>query len=210
MHSCSEKLWKPDMTKIKSLIGLFLATCLFFVVSAVAAPRSLAAPRLYFDPSNTNAPSGSDINVSVKIDVEGNSAFGADAVLIYPSADLTLKSVTNGDFFTDFSNAPSTGSIEIHAFFSSPFQYKTGSGTLATIVFTSKKDNGSNSVDFACNGSGSDTEILNSSGQNILNCSSLNKLTLSYGSVPGEPNFCGGTCGSKPLVQYFPNIPKFI
>lgn len=171
----------------------------FFAVNA------LAAPRLYFDPSSKTTTPGTDFQVKIMIDVESFSSFGADAKLSFPAGDLSVKSITNGGFYTDFSSAQNSGQIEIHGFFSTLYQSKTGSGTLATITFSPSKNTGTGSIEFVCDGSGSDTEILNSDGENILSCSSLNNLSLVYGTSddPNPPtdnpstNACGGTCGSN-------------
>src|SRR5689334_5651652 len=102
--------------KIKKLIKVLLVSCLFFVASGVVANQALAAPRLYFDPSSASVAKGADLPINLQIDVENKSAFGADATITFPSNDFTIKSVTNGGFFSDFSYALSSGKIEIHGF----------------------------------------------------------------------------------------------
>lgn len=194
--------------KIKSNIIRSIVTAFFlFFVSGIFAINATAAPRLFFDPSPVTLPNGVDTEIKLQIDAESNSVFGADAVINFPSADITITSVTNGGFFSDFSYAPSSGKLEIHAFFSSAYDSKTGAGTLAVITVKGNKTTGAGQMNFTCTGSG-ETEILRSSdGQNILSCSSLSTLILSYGSSsgsnngttsdPNATNSCGGTCGSN-------------
>lgn len=182
----------------------FLIVFSFLVFFPTVSKSILAAPRLYFDPSSKNVPSNSEFEVSVKIDVESNSVFGTDAIVAYPGGDLSVVSVSNGGFFSDFSYANnSAGRLEIHAYFSSLFESKSGSGSVAVIKYKNSKESGNGTVSFSCLANGSDTSILDSDGNNILSCSSLNQLLLTYeksgtgGTNPGEPNSCGGTCGSN-------------
>jgi hypothetical protein len=193
----------------KFFVGLIIS-CLFFVASSLFTKQVFAAPKIYFEPAAFSTSQNADFQINVKIDVESLSAYGADATISFPAGDLSLKSVTNGGFFSDFSYAPSSGKLEIHGFFSTLYQTKSGAGTLAVITFSTSKNAGTGVVTFDCAGSGNDTAILDGTGQNILSCTSVNQLSLTYGAVstpnpptatpaPGEPatNACGGTCGSN-------------
>ncbi len=202
------------MMTINFKITKSIVTALFlFALSAIFAISASAAPKLYFEPAPVNLPNGVETQINLKIDAESTSVFGADAVLNFPSSDITVTSVTNGGFFSDFSFAPSTGKLEIHAFFSSAYDSKSGSGTVAVIKLKGNKDSGAGQISFTCTGSG-ETEILRASdGNNILSCSSLTTLTASYGGTsggnnnndtnanstpdPNATNSCGGTCGSN-------------
>ncbi|HET7099367.1 MAG TPA: hypothetical protein VFI61_03995 [Patescibacteria group bacterium] len=191
---------KIKLNFVKSIVTAFF----LFLVSGVFAINATAAPRLFFDPSPVTLPSGVDTEIKLQIDAESNSVFGADAVVNFPAGDLTITSVTSGGFFSDFSYAPSSGKLEIHAYFGSAFDSKSGAGTLAIIKVKSNKTSGAGQITFTCTGSG-ETEILRASdGQNILTCSSLTTLTASYGTSNSDtnsnsntPNSCGGTCGSN-------------
>ncbi len=185
------------MTRIKTLFASLMLSCLFFVASSVLAVQASAAPQLYFDPSPTSVANGSDVTINLRINTDTANVFGADAVVNFPSSDLNLKSVTNGGFFSDFTFAQSSGKIEIHGYFSTAFDSKSGSGNLANIILTGKKDSGSGTLTFTCSGNGNDTEIIDSNGNNILSCNNINQDVISYGSTQGEPNSCGGTCGSN-------------
>lgn len=191
------------MTTFKKLFNTLIFSCLFFVASAFLATGAHAAPRLYFDPSSYTSVRDSDFQIKVQIDAENKSTFGADATITFPSGDVSVKSVTSGGFFTDFSYAQSSGKIELHGFFSSLYDSKSGAGTFATLTLSVNKDSGAGTVNFTCSGGGNDTQILDTNGQNILSCGSLNQLSLTYsssgspsGNTSGEPNSCNGTCGS--------------
>lgn len=189
------------MTKIEFVLKSLIFSCLFFVGSGIISNPVLASPRLYFDPASYTSANGTDFQINLKIDTENKSAFGADAVVNFPSNDLTVKSVANGGFFSDFSFAQSSGKLEVHGFFSALYDSKNGSGTFAVLTFSPNKSTGTGIANFTCSGDGNDTEILDTTGQNILSCNSLNQLNLSYSSTTtsdnGSTNVCGGTCGSN-------------
>lgn len=164
---------------------------IFFLVGAGStwgAQQVLAAPRLSLDPIAASVSNGSTVQLHVTIDAESNQAFGSDAIISYPSSDLEVTGVTSGGFFSDFSWANDSGNnkLEIHGFFSTLYSGKSGSGTLATISFKAKKDSGTALASFVC-GSGSTTRILDTSGTNILSCSSLNQSVLSFTGTQTQP-----------------------
>lgn len=203
------------MTKIKKILKALIVSCLFFVASSFVSGQVIAAPRLFLDPTSKTVVIGNDVQLDLKIDVGTDQAFGADAVLFLPGTDVTVKSVSKGDFFTDFSFAQSGSSLEIHGYFATQFQTKTGSGTFATIILTAARAAGTGTVGFSCSGNGADTDIINGAGNNILSCANLNDsvITFSTGATAspspapgtggnnntggnGPTNACGGTCGS--------------
>lgn len=192
---------------IKNLFVTVILSAFFFLISAVFS-QVAAAPRLYLDPSSTTVAKDSEFEINLNIDVEGNSAFGADAILTYPGGDIGFKSLTGGGFFPSVSYANDvSGRLEIHAFFPNLYESKSGSGTMATIKFTAKKESGTGNISFVCTGGGADSQILNTAGENILSCGVLNQSNLTYSAkdtggfeespppAVGEPNACGGTCG---------------
>lgn len=204
------------MMRIKAIAASLLATCLFFVAGFFFISGANAAPRLYFDPASLNPQPGTDIQVDLLIDVGITPSYGAEAVINVPS-EITVKSVTAGGFFSDFSNTPVTnGQLVINSSFGiNSFASKTGTGVLAHLTLTSTKVLGSSVLNFLCTSGTTNTFILDSNGVNILACSSLNQLTIAYpntevppdddndndnnnnNSTNGSTNACGGTCGSN-------------
>lgn len=198
---------KPTFKKIIFSILFSLFLFLFSVSTAAAAPR------LYFEPTAKTAVKDTEFEISVKIDVESQQAFGSDAVINFPGSDLEIANVATGGFFTDFSKATGNGKIEIHGYFANLYDSKSGSGIFAVIKFKTKTDAGKAIVSFSCSGTNPETQILNSAGNNILACSSLNQSEITFASANvggddddstptptpglGEPNSCGGTCGSN-------------
>lgn len=167
---------------------LLLSFFLWIVVLAFPV-RADAAVRVYFDPTTISVAQNNEFTVQLKIDAETNQVVGSDAVVSYAAADLEVMTVTTGGYFPQFTNAndASAGRLELHGYVTSTYQSKTGAGTLATVKFKSKKGSGSSAISFTCNGSGNDTNILSISGQNLLTCSQVNTIAVSYTGGSGNP-----------------------
>lgn len=174
----------------------------FFLLPIKSA---LAAPRLFFEPTSSNLQKEYSYEVTIKIDVENQSAFGADALITYPKNDVEITGVTNGGFFSDFNfgNDAAAGKLELHGYFSSLYDSKSGSGTFGKIAVKSKKSTGSSALSFVCSSSGASSQILNTSGQNIINCASLNQFSLTYTGPPDPTN----TTAPQPTNTMAPTQP---
>lgn len=201
------------MTKIKTLVVSLLVTCLFFVTLFSATNTNAAVTSVRFTPSEISPQPGTDIQIDLVMEVVGTSATYADVTINIPS-EITVKSVTNGGYFDNLLHPEVTnGRLELHGYFNDSFAAKTGIGTLAHLTLTSTKVLGSSNITFQCSSNGNDTGIITGAGQNILVCSSLNQLTLTYPNASAPPsgdnnnnnnnnsnaptNACGGTCGSN-------------
>jgi len=196
----------------KLILKSLLFTAFLFFVGSLLPAKAIAAPRIYFDPNAQTVASGQEFELNIKIDTGSISIFGAEMVLDYPGGNIEVVTVSNGNFFgtTTYANN-AAGRLEIRSYFSNLFEYKSGSGTVAVIKLRSKTASGSDNISFLCSSNGSDTFILDEDGANVLSCSSLNQATITYSSTDngssngtggddsgvGEPNSCGGTCGSN-------------
>lgn len=170
--------------KLIKLASLIFATLTF----SALAPRAYAAPKLYFDQTSITAKNNTEFSVPIKIDAESNQVVGSDITINFASNDQELLGVDNGGYFSEFTWASSdTGRVELHAFSSSIYQTKTGSGTLATLKFKSHQDKGSSTISFVCTSKGQDTNIIDNSGQNIVNCSNLNQTLITYATTSTSP-----------------------
>lgn len=161
---------------------VFLLLSTLLLVGLVIVKSARAAVNLNLDPGHTTVAKDSEFEVRVGINVEGNQAFGSDVILGYSNDSLELVKVEKGDFFSDFSWASGGSTIEMHGWFSSLFDSKSGGGQFAKLTFKAKKDSGNATVGFACSNDGSQTVILNTNGDNILACSSLNQTTVDFSS----------------------------
>lgn len=203
-----------SLAGFKNITVLFLF--LIFLFFAIPT-RAFAAPRLTLSPASTTVNNGDSTQINLLIDVESNNAFGADAILTIPSSDIDVTGVTNGGFFTDFNYAIDSANnrLEIHGYFSSLYQTKTGNGTLATVTLKAKKDSGSDTVPFICNGTSTATQILDSNGHNILDCANLNQLAFTFaGAPPGStptPTPTGtATPTPQPTTTQAPAAPGYV
>jgi hypothetical protein len=188
------------MTGAKTLFIKSIVTSLFlFFGSLVFASYVSAAPRLFFDPANYTSAKDKEFEVKIQIDAENRSVFSADAYIDFPANDLSI-SVVNGGFFPDseFDSAQTSGKLEIHGYFF-PSGSRSGNGTFAILKIKANKDVGSGNITFACSGEDR-TVIIDSNGNNILSCGSLNQLSISYSVAsdnnngPGDAKSCGNSC----------------
>lgn len=167
----------------------YFSSLLLFFLFVLTPVQALAAPKLYFDPSTQTAVQNNEFTIQLKIDAEANQVIGSDVVVSYAGADLDVTAVTNGGYFPEFQFADNgSGRIELHGYVTSIYQTKTGAGTLATLKFKSTKSSGSSALTMTCSGNGNDTNMLNSTGQNILSCNSINQVSITYSSGASNTN----------------------
>jgi hypothetical protein len=152
----------------------------------------LAAASLKFDPAAVTVRKDNTLTATVKVDTAGAQVIGGDAVIRYSAGDLEFVRADNGGFFpaANFTSAndTSTGQVELHGVYPAA-TYNTGAtGTFATITFKAKKDTGSGTLAFVCTGSGADTQFISDSGTNIIACSAINQLAITYtGGSASDP-----------------------
>lgn len=173
-YSGSIKHYKHAVIKLPTIIRTVLL-CLMALACPVAV--AYAAPSLQFSPTNATVVQNNTVQLTVTINADTNSVMGADMVINYAANDLTVTSITNGGFFPQFtSNIATAGKIEFKGFVG-PNDSRTGNGTLAVITLKGLQGSGSSSLSFDC----SNTDIVNTSDQNILTCSTqTNTVGLSY------------------------------
>jgi len=162
----------PNFFKLIGILALLLCAPLI---------HAHAASSLQFSPTTKTVTNTETFVATVSINVESATVMGSDTTIIYAGTDLEVTGVTNGGFFPEFNyaNNPS-GRLELHGYTSSLYDSKTGTGTLASITFKSKKGVGTNAVVFSCDNTGNDTNILNTGGVNILTCTQVNQLVVTY------------------------------
>ena len=188
-----------NKTLARFLFGIFFAVFLAFS----AREQIIAAPKLTFDPANIEIAQDETKTITVRIDAENNNTIGADATITYPGGDIIINSVANGGYYSDLtsSNVQANGKLEIHGFLFNSF--KSGSGILATITIKGTKTSGGGTINFSCTGANDSSKIINQNGQNILDCSSVNQVAISYtgGSAPTSTPTPTGTQNATPTPQ---------
>lgn len=212
------------MTKIKLFISSLATSIAFLLFFLVSTPVALAAgPTLLIAPTSETIPNGATKTFTININTADQQIFGADAVITYNPQALEVTAVTKGAFFSDFNSSKdnTAGKIELHGYFDTLDDYRSGSGSLGTFVVKAKKDSGSATMSLICNSSANTSQIINKDGNNILPCAEVNTtmitMTNSSGATPtptptgtnGDiPPSCNGlsvspTTGNKPLTVSF-------
>lgn len=191
-----------------------LSALLTFALLTLVGVSSVSAATLNFSPSTATTTKDSVFEITVNINTESVDTMGADVFVSYDVAKLQPTSVANGGFYPSFNYANPAGSIEIHALSNQANVYKNGSGAVAKITFKAIASDGTSNISFVCTGGSGGSQIISSSLTNILNCNTLDSAVVSFSStsdnptptptedtggtdIPGEPNSCGGTCGSN-------------
>lgn len=140
------------------------------------------SPKLYFEVNDVNVKQGDEFEMVMKIDTGGVAVSGVDAVLEYNPTYLEVLLIENGNFFPLFGKhfEINNQKIYITGFFTENKETKSGAGNFARISFKAIK-NGATSLKFVCaDKSLSDTNIINLSGNDLVQCSDLllNKITI--------------------------------
>jgi hypothetical protein len=165
--------------------GLFILGLIFAIPKTVFAA---AKPRLYLDPATDNVESGSQFTLKLSIDAGTQSAVAADAKISFPKAKLEVVSVKVGTYFDSISKiiGNQTGNLEIHAYSKTQGETKTGAGDLAIITFKSLSP-GSAVIDMACaDGSTTDSNIADVSGNDMIDCSQTAGSEISISQAGAE------------------------
>lgn len=166
--------------KLLSFLAAFTLSLLGF---AFPVAHAQATPSLQFSPTSAVVVQNNTVTLTITINVDANAVRASDVTILYAAADLDFVSAANGAFFPTFSyaNDATGGRLELHGYTAFIGDSRTGTNTYATVVFKAKKGSGSSTISFICSGSGHDTNIVTTAGQNILSCTQVNQVGLTYG-----------------------------
>ena len=167
----------------KKILPLF-AFLAFFML-----PTTVGAATLQLDPTSVKCTVSGTCTVDVVLDAGSDQILATDARLTYDSSVVDVTAIADGTYLTigkkDFATA---GEIYIAGIVDDPAQYKTGSGTLATITFTGKKD-GTTTLSFVCKPgeTATDSNIAKNdlNATDIIQCSDNGSSTISVGKGTG-------------------------
>lgn len=152
----------------------------FFAVSLV----SVHAGSLSFDPEKTATKANEAFTVSVKIDAGTDQIAGTDIYITYDDSLLSLQSVTGAGYFPLVSNIPSKNRIYISGVVANQGEFKTGTGTVATLVFKGLSE-ATTDIKFDCDLTKTDTSKVvknDINASNVINCSVLKAHTVTIGA----------------------------
>lgn len=153
----------------KFIIAIFISSVFFFNAS------SIYAATFTFNPTTTNVRPDNTFDLSINVDAGTDQIAGADIYLTYDANMLELQTVTDGNYFPQVEDVPSTGRLYITGFVNTQGDYKSGSGTVATLTFKALQE-GNTELTVDCDLSQTDTSkiVQNDTGlTNILECSTL-------------------------------------
>lgn len=154
----------------------------FLILTMVSVSRVEAAS-LLFDPESSDIEEGETFSVDVNIDADTKQIAGTDIYITYDSSIVSLQSVTGGDYFPLVSNIPTTGKLYISGVIANQGEYKTGEGTVATLVFKGDAE-GTTNLEFTCDLAQTETSKINQNdinASNIIDCSALNSHAVVVG-----------------------------
>jgi hypothetical protein len=157
-------------------------TSLVLGIAAFTVPvtRAQTAASVILSPTTVSVQQNNSFIQTVTINTGSSTAQVSDVTIQYAANDLDVT-VAGGAFYPSFASAvdKSAGIIELHGYTTTPNGI-SGSGPLATLSFKAKKNSGSSTITFICSGTGHDTNILTTTGQNILSCTQTNQVAVSY------------------------------
>lgn len=172
---------------MKNYLSHFIIAAAFLFI----LPVTVGAATLDFDPNSTTvAPNGT---FTVDIDLEGGTqqVASTDVYILYDENFLEVQQVTAGSFFPLVQpNTETKGRLYIAGTVTSQGDYKTGTGTVATISFKALQE-GSSSMTFDCDNTASDKSkiVQNDTGAtNIIECAPLlaHAVTISSTDTPSS------------------------
>jgi len=168
----------------KKILLQFLFVLSWFLV--VPLVRLSFAATLQFDPTSINTQVGQTFEVKVNVDAGSQEITSVDVYVIYDSNLLEIQSVNPGTFFNTVSHDTSqSGKVYIAGMVDDPATSKTGSGTLATLVFKAKT-NGSTTLTFDCTaGSTTDSNISKNdlNATDLIQCDGNGRETVTVGNA---------------------------
>ena len=162
----------------------------FLLVTILTVTGKVEAASLQFDPSSASCEIDATCTIKLVIDAGGDEILATDARIAYDSSVVSVQSITNGDFLTigkkDFAK---NGEIYIAGIVNDPADFKTGSGTLATIVFLGKAD-GKTTLSFTCKPgeTATDSNVAKNdlNATDIIQCSDNTTSVLTIGTGIGS------------------------
>jgi len=158
---------------------IFSIAIIVFIWAFIMAGSAMAAS-LSFDPETADLNVGDSFSVSVNIDAGTDQVAGTDIYINYDETLFSLQSVTGASYFPLVDNISSTGRLYISGVVANGGEYKTSTGTVATVVFKALAAGESN-LEFDCDLSKTDTSKIvknDINASNIIDCSLETPLTV--------------------------------
>lgn len=166
---------------------------------ALSINGGVYAAFLKFDQSSFTVSEGDTFDVQIIVNPGSDQITSVDAYITYDEAVLSADSVTDGTYFPTVLNDLSEGKAYVAGFVNSPSDFKTGTGTVATVTFSAQKV-GTTDLVFDCDGQATVTSkvIKNDiNSTNIITCSQNGTATVTV-KVAGSTTTTNTTTTSDP------------
>lgn len=138
---------------------------------------------LKFDNSSYSVNTGDSFKVEIIVEPGADQITSIDSYVKYDSAIISADSVTDGTYFPTVLNDLTSGKAYIAGLVEGPSDFKTGTGTVATITFIALKE-GETDLVFDCDNQATVTSkvIKNDvDSTNIIECSQNGTATVTVG-----------------------------
>lgn len=151
------------------LVAIAVSSTIFFNAASIYAATFI------FDPTSTEVRPDNTFDVDINVDAGTDQIAGTDIYLSYDASLLEVQSITDGSYFPQVEDVPSTGRLYISGFVNTQGDYKTGSGTVVTVTFKALQE-GNTQLTIDCDTTQTDTSKIvqnDTAVTNILDCSAL-------------------------------------
>lgn len=176
---------------------LFIEIFCLILIFMVFETKKTFAQVLSLSPNSGSKTINTEFSVDLNIDTKGLAVSGAEAKLTFDANKLEVVAVDKGTFFKDEAHNIGTGVLYVAGLFPSQFETKTGSGKIATIVFKGKAA-GAAQVNFVCSPQTNDSNILDASINDVINCPAIVQAEYNITGSGGAP---AATVTPSPLIS---------
>lgn len=195
----------------------FLLSICFFLF-----PQNAQAALLKFDQTTVTVGAGQTFQIQAIVDAQSDQITSTDMWIVYDPTLIEAQTASAGAFFPAVTSNISAGKTYVAGLITDPGSYKTGSGTVATIVFKALK-NGTATLSYDCrtDASNSSKVIKNAvDPTNIIVCSQngTSVVTIGTGGVvpttlpttvitgPYQPPIQPTTLPESGIMDQFPKL----
>ncbi len=152
-------------------------------------PVAIHGATLDFDPNSTTVAPEGTFTVDIDLEAGTQQVASTDIYILYDETYLEVQQVTAGSYFPLVQpNTETKGRLYIAGTVTSQGDYKTGTGTVATVSFKALQE-GSTSISFDCDETASDKSSIvqnDTAATHIIECSALqtHPVTISSTDTP--------------------------
>lgn len=194
----------------------FFITIILIAVFLFTAGK-IEAGNMKFDKTAVAVAAGDTFEIQVVVDSGSEQINSTSAYVNYDATVVEAQSVTAGTFFSTVTNNITSGQVYIVGLIDTVGDFRTGSGTLATITFKGLKD-GTATLSFLCQTTSSTTSTIiknDINATNVIVCDENGTSTVtvgagSSGSPTATPAAGEPTPTALPRSGAFDSLPNFL